>query len=72
MSHKLQQMATKFDTSLVEWKQPIESSNICAQSSSQLHHTPAPESRKDGNVDKSSLVARSSIESDADAMTVDD
>ena len=72
MSHKLQQMATKFDTSLLEWKQPIESSSTCAQSYSQLHHTPTSESREDGTVDTSSLAARSSIESDAAAMTVDD
>ena len=78
MSHKrtlvkLHQMAAKFDTSLVDWKQSIESSNTCAQSSdrSQLHYTQSSESREEGTVNTRSLAAGCSTASDAAATTID-
>ena len=80
MSHKrtlvkLQQMAAKFDTSLVDWKQSIESSNTSAQSSdfSQLQYvTQSSESSEVGTVNTRSLAAGCSTESDAAATTIDD
>ena len=65
--------AAKLDTSLVDWKQSIESSNTCAQSSdcSQLHYTQSSESREEGTVNTRSLAAGCSTEIDAAATTID-